>query len=504
MANTMHLELPLLAAAQSQKHVTHNEAVLRLDAVVQLAVKDRDLTAPPGSPTDGDRYIVASGATGAWASWDLNVAWHHDGVWTKLSPREGWRVWVEDENLFLVWNGSAWGPTGKPLERGFWINDGAGANIWGLRDRVLVGDAADHSGHRTGADVGLVSSWIATQAGGLMGYFDRRSQMEVLSSIGAIAIAGASRSSDNGRVGERSTIGFGSFVNNDNPNAADKKSSWAVYGHAVQSQANHFTTAMEVDVCNLLGTVVGVSPYVMGAEGTTAGLWVAVGGETAQQLVDSGSPNSPQPVDVALGVVVNPTTAPNNRFRKGIVFHADALLGTNGQGTGTAIAIEMARGHEIRGKYGDGSNANTFVIRGDHNNAAAQGRLIFTAVGPEIRGVNADLVTEHTIARFVPLANTVNFLSFTGAAAGGNPVINAAGADTNVHLRLVPKGTGEVRLLGSDNLVKIAANATGIGFFAATPAAKQSVSGSRGGNAALASLLTALASYGLITNGTTA
>jgi hypothetical protein len=41
---------------------------------VQLAVLDRHLTAPPASPADGDRYIVASGAAGAWAGWDLNVA----------------------------------------------------------------------------------------------------------------------------------------------------------------------------------------------------------------------------------------------------------------------------------------------------------------------------------------------------------------------------------------------------------------------------------------------
>ena len=52
--------LPYLLAAQAQKHVTHNEALRLLDGLVQLAVLDRDLTAPPGAPADGDRYIVAS------------------------------------------------------------------------------------------------------------------------------------------------------------------------------------------------------------------------------------------------------------------------------------------------------------------------------------------------------------------------------------------------------------------------------------------------------------
>ena len=108
MADSPHLALPLLAAAQAQKHVTHNDAVQRLDALVQLAVKDRDLISPPGSPSDGDRYIPASGATGDWEDWDLNIAWYVDGVWTKLVPRGGWIVYVEDEGLVLIHDGANW------------------------------------------------------------------------------------------------------------------------------------------------------------------------------------------------------------------------------------------------------------------------------------------------------------------------------------------------------------------------------------------------------------
>ena len=105
---TAHLALPFIMAAQAQKHVTHNEALRLLDGLVQLSVLDRDLTAPPGSPADGDRYIVASGATGAWTGWDLNVALWTDGAWLRLPPRAGWQAWVEDEGLLLVYNGSAW------------------------------------------------------------------------------------------------------------------------------------------------------------------------------------------------------------------------------------------------------------------------------------------------------------------------------------------------------------------------------------------------------------
>ena len=46
----------------------------------RASVKDRDLTAPPGSPSEGDRYIVATGGSGAWSGHDLEIAeWHAVG-----------------------------------------------------------------------------------------------------------------------------------------------------------------------------------------------------------------------------------------------------------------------------------------------------------------------------------------------------------------------------------------------------------------------------------------
>ena len=105
---TTHLLLPYILAAQAQKHVTHNEALRLLDAMVQLSVLDRNRTAPPLSPVDGDRHIVASGATGLWAGWDLSVAFWVDGVWMRLVPRPGWTAWNIADAAHTVWNGTAW------------------------------------------------------------------------------------------------------------------------------------------------------------------------------------------------------------------------------------------------------------------------------------------------------------------------------------------------------------------------------------------------------------
>jgi hypothetical protein len=109
MTDTANLGLPVLAAAQAQKHVTHNEALRILDTLVQLAVLDRDLAAPPASPTDGQRWIVAAGATGAWAGHVNQVAAWQDGAWQFSTPRIGWVAFVVDEGTLLTWNGSAWG-----------------------------------------------------------------------------------------------------------------------------------------------------------------------------------------------------------------------------------------------------------------------------------------------------------------------------------------------------------------------------------------------------------
>lgn len=108
MTDTLHLALPMIAAAQAQKHVTHNEALRALDALVMLSVLDRDLSAPPGSPVDGARYLVKATGSGAFAGKDGKIAHFRDGAWAFHTPRAGWIVYVADEAAVLVHDGTAW------------------------------------------------------------------------------------------------------------------------------------------------------------------------------------------------------------------------------------------------------------------------------------------------------------------------------------------------------------------------------------------------------------
>lgn len=102
------LSLPLLQAAQAQKHVTHNEALMQLDLLVHLTVADSSRTTPPASPTEGQRHIIASGPTGLWAGRAAQIALWLDGAWQFVTPLTGWRAWVTADSTELVYTGAAW------------------------------------------------------------------------------------------------------------------------------------------------------------------------------------------------------------------------------------------------------------------------------------------------------------------------------------------------------------------------------------------------------------
>lgn len=107
---TTNLQLPYVAPAQAQKHVTVNEAFARLDALVQLTVVSRSLSAQPSAPADGAVYLLPAGKTGAaWGAMpDLALALYRDGAWEALAPRPGWSAYVLDEARRVVWRGGAW------------------------------------------------------------------------------------------------------------------------------------------------------------------------------------------------------------------------------------------------------------------------------------------------------------------------------------------------------------------------------------------------------------
>lgn len=102
--------LPLMAQTQNSRYLTYNELAWALN-VLQTGVLDRDLTSPPGSPSEGDAYIVDSPATGSWAGHENEIAFFFGGVWNFLEPElaQGNGLYVVDEGIRIRWS------TGSPI-----------------------------------------------------------------------------------------------------------------------------------------------------------------------------------------------------------------------------------------------------------------------------------------------------------------------------------------------------------------------------------------------------
>lgn len=115
---TARLGLPYLAAGQMQKHVTLNEALTRLDALVQTAVVSRTVPVQPAGPPDGSLYILPADAAGsAWAGRPEGTLFRAEaGGWSVVEPPDGLVVLVADAGELVVRDGGAWVSLGARLD----------------------------------------------------------------------------------------------------------------------------------------------------------------------------------------------------------------------------------------------------------------------------------------------------------------------------------------------------------------------------------------------------
>lgn len=119
MTTTAKLGLTDLVEAQGGAETRMNANMRIIDTLLNCLVIDRDLSAPPGSPTEGDTYIVAGSATGDWLGQEGNIAYFNGSVWKFFTPYEGVVVRVADENIRIEYDGSNWQliPTGQTVQQ---------------------------------------------------------------------------------------------------------------------------------------------------------------------------------------------------------------------------------------------------------------------------------------------------------------------------------------------------------------------------------------------------
>lgn len=115
MATTNHLGITLVEQAQSQKEVTVNQALTRIDALVNNGAKSKAVATPPSTPAAGDLYIVAASPTGDWTGKAGKLA-YFDQIWRFITPGEGMSLWINDEDLFYSYDGTNWVLASNPTE----------------------------------------------------------------------------------------------------------------------------------------------------------------------------------------------------------------------------------------------------------------------------------------------------------------------------------------------------------------------------------------------------
>ena len=107
---TSRLALPLMQPSQAQKHVTLNEALLRLDAVAQLVVERFEAEVPPDDAAEGEVHALGDAPQGAWQGQAGRLAVRQNGGWVFVAPQEGWRAWDRAANELRVRTATGWPP----------------------------------------------------------------------------------------------------------------------------------------------------------------------------------------------------------------------------------------------------------------------------------------------------------------------------------------------------------------------------------------------------------
>lgn len=145
------LSLPYLAPAQAQKHVTHNEALQRLDILTQLTLQGLDQSNPPPNPLEGQIWAVSSTPSGVWTNQPDTLAAWVENAWLFVTPQTGWQAADLVDGGIRVWSGSAWEQaTGGKLEN----IEGIGINAsYDAFNRLVVASEAslfthDGAGHQ--------------------------------------------------------------------------------------------------------------------------------------------------------------------------------------------------------------------------------------------------------------------------------------------------------------------------------------------------------------------
>ncbi len=241
-------------------------------------------------------------------------------------------------------------------------------------------------------------------------------------SLTGLAISGAAMPSSGEGIG---VAGFGRL-----DSSSSATNVWGGYFEGVRgagTEGDGSVWGIEIGVMKFDGvpdsSERGGTPYNQGWNGQTLGLMIQCGGG------NTNAQNADNPLVFA-------RSSGGAAFYRGIVFESGSLESPSGR----AEAIMLPEDYDISW-YGAGDSSRVFNIGSTISDASANAELIATNDGLVYRTLAGDGLL--TVARVGSAANRLKI----SAAVTGSPVrLEAEGADTNIDLYAVTKGTGRLRV----------------------------------------------------------
>jgi hypothetical protein len=160
------LALPFILPSQAQKHVTHNEALSRLDMAVQLAVEGIGAATPPALPEEGRIWALGAAPTGAWAGQAGMLAGFMNEAWLFMAPDEGWLALDKSDGGLFRRAGGDWVAIAPPVLDNL---DGVGINAsHDSVNRLAVSAPATLFNHEGGGHQVKINKAAASETASLL------------------------------------------------------------------------------------------------------------------------------------------------------------------------------------------------------------------------------------------------------------------------------------------------------------------------------------------------
>lgn len=123
-----------MPAAQAQKEITHNEALVLVDALLPGCVEAVLSDPAPLAPEEGHSWIVGASPIGAWAGHAAEIAIFSAGGWRFAPGVAGMRLYDRAAGIVRIHDGSGWPapPAISAAAGGATIDDEARATLAGV------------------------------------------------------------------------------------------------------------------------------------------------------------------------------------------------------------------------------------------------------------------------------------------------------------------------------------------------------------------------------------